>query len=606
MSAVSVGDNVLRRRFPAVTALLIGANVLVFGAAVLFPWYPEPSAVLGFIPRQAALYTLFTSAFLHAGFLHLLFNMWFLFLFGDHVEDALGRAFFAGFYVCGAVFAALVHMLIVAEAARDIPFIGAGGAIGAVMGGYAVLFPRARINCLWRFGVQNVGAPILFALWFVVQLAYGEHIGGFLFGAVFIWMMKRSGFIVVSEPPALKAPQDAGSGEQQPGQSEFYERKLRIERLWREGSSEEALEAYAQFEAAGLPRACEAQVQKEIGDALAARGNTPLALQAYTRFLAEYPRDLLVPEVKCRMGLLLYPLPHALWRAVGFLCEGMRSCRNIPPEICQKASVSLDALQAVVRSSNQRVQEEVTDKAKYALYALDPDDPLVDEARLFDAFLLLDRFRVGANFAVSGSLGTRLAYKLKYSMSRNKGLILRGLSGEEAAVALKRLESFGILTALVPEHLLHGYLPVRYVRQAVLLPAGVAFDKEEGGERISVHISAIRLVCAGEVLDGALLARSPAAGVSVLIDVFTDAGERLRMAGSSCVFVREGAGFAGAQTIPVEVFIEEFAARLGPGVREALACHRSLAEYERAVQASLNRLSVFSLFDEMAISGGAG
>jgi membrane associated rhomboid family serine protease len=147
--------------------------------------------------------TLITSQFLHGGWLHLLGNLLFLWIFGNNVEDRLGRFRFLLFYLVGGAVAGLTHVAM--DPDSTIPTIGASGAIAATLGAYLVLFPRARITSLVFLGffyqLIDVPAVIVLAFWFALQLidglasigvtdtagggvAFFAHIGGFVFGAV--------------------------------------------------------------------------------------------------------------------------------------------------------------------------------------------------------------------------------------------------------------------------------------------------------------------------------------------------------------------------------------------------------------------------------------
>jgi len=145
------------------------------------------------------LWTLVTSTFLHGGWMHLLGNMLFLWVFGDNLEDALGRIGFLAFYLLGGIGAGLCQWA--AGPLSPIPTIGASGAIAAVMGGYLLLFPKARVDVLIFIviiiRIIPVPAWIVLALWFVFQIfggwgadpltggvAYWAHAGGFLIGFV--------------------------------------------------------------------------------------------------------------------------------------------------------------------------------------------------------------------------------------------------------------------------------------------------------------------------------------------------------------------------------------------------------------------------------------
>lgn len=142
------------------------------------------------------------STFLHGGFLHIAGNMLFLWIFGNNVEDYLGKIKFAIFYLAAGIAAGFAHVLTNLEGIPALlPAVGASGAIAGVMGAYLVLFPRARINTLvplffiWTF--VRLSAWIVLGLWFVFQfftspdagVAWMAHVGGFVFGAIAIFVL---------------------------------------------------------------------------------------------------------------------------------------------------------------------------------------------------------------------------------------------------------------------------------------------------------------------------------------------------------------------------------------------------------------------------------
>ena len=214
-------DNPIRTR-PVVTIALIVLCTLVFlwqlslsangqqQAAYLFGFIP--AVLFGnarlegqWIPAGA---TILTAMFLHGGWLHLIGNMLYLWIFGDNIEDRLGRGRFAAFYfACGAV-AALGQG--VADPQSEVPMIGASGAISGVLGAYLVLYPRARVLVLLPllFFVTAVRVPALVVLgiWFAAQLlsslvaapgsgggvAFAAHVGGFVAGVAFIRLFLRN------------------------------------------------------------------------------------------------------------------------------------------------------------------------------------------------------------------------------------------------------------------------------------------------------------------------------------------------------------------------------------------------------------------------------
>ncbi len=149
-----------------------------------------------------------TSMFMHGGWFHLILNMWFLYIFGDNVEDAMGSGRFIFFYLlCGL---GAVAVQLVSNPAAVIPMVGASGAIGGVMGGYALLYPKAPVHMLVFFGffVTRVIVPAYFMLgyWFLIQLisaiptagkttggvAFWAHIGGFITGIILVKLFCKS------------------------------------------------------------------------------------------------------------------------------------------------------------------------------------------------------------------------------------------------------------------------------------------------------------------------------------------------------------------------------------------------------------------------------
>ena len=161
----------------------------------------------GTAPDQAPWWvTIFTSMFMHGSLLHLGGNMLFLWIFGNNIEDSMGRPRFVVFYLLGGIAALAGQVLI--DPSATVPTIGASGAIAAVLGAYAILYPRARVLTvvfiIIFFTVVELPALIVLGLWFLIQVAYGAsdlgqpvggqgggvayfaHIGGFVFGLALI------------------------------------------------------------------------------------------------------------------------------------------------------------------------------------------------------------------------------------------------------------------------------------------------------------------------------------------------------------------------------------------------------------------------------------
>jgi membrane associated rhomboid family serine protease len=150
-----------------------------------------------------AWYTVVTSMFLHGGWLHILGNMWFLWLFGNNVEDVMGHGRFLVFYLVCGLAAAAAQVLIDPDSAA--PMIGASGAIGGIMGAYVVLYPRVRVHTImWLVIIFRVTLPawVMLGYWFLLQVvgagtdpvggvAVWAHIGGFIAGAVLIMVFRN-------------------------------------------------------------------------------------------------------------------------------------------------------------------------------------------------------------------------------------------------------------------------------------------------------------------------------------------------------------------------------------------------------------------------------
>ena len=203
-------DDTARRTVPLVTYALIALNVLFFfvelsgGDAFIVKWAFVPSRFLA-NPFSDFL-TLFTSMFMHAGWVHLGGNMLYLWIFGDNVEDRFGPIKFTIFYLlCGlaATFAQLAFSL-----GSNVPNLGASGAIAGVLGAYILLFPQGKVRVLQGQQVIQVPALIVIGMWFVLQLfsgigsiantaqtggvAYMAHVGGFLAGFVLTFLFRGS------------------------------------------------------------------------------------------------------------------------------------------------------------------------------------------------------------------------------------------------------------------------------------------------------------------------------------------------------------------------------------------------------------------------------
>lgn len=202
-------DNSSRRTFPLVTYALIAANVLLFiaelngGDAFIMKW--------AFIPARfqanplGNFLTLFTSLFMHAGWLHLGGNMLYLLIFGDNVEDRFGHFNFTIFYFLCGLAATFAQMAL--SPASKVPNLGASGAIAGVLGAYILLFPLGRVRVLMALWVIQLPALVVIGIWIVLQffnefgsitatttdtggIAYMAHIGGFAAGLLLTFLFR--------------------------------------------------------------------------------------------------------------------------------------------------------------------------------------------------------------------------------------------------------------------------------------------------------------------------------------------------------------------------------------------------------------------------------
>jgi len=191
-------------RFPLVTTAIIGVNAVVFvmelmgGDAFVDRWSEIPANIVA----GHQWITILTAMFMHAGWMHIIGNMVFLWAFGPEVEDAMGPPKYLAFYLLSGLAASLAQTAM--APGSTIPNLGASGAIAGVMGAFLVTYPRDRIRAVlfigWFVRITFIPAALLIGFWFLIQIfsqvgsvanvqsgggvAYAAHVGGFIFGAV--------------------------------------------------------------------------------------------------------------------------------------------------------------------------------------------------------------------------------------------------------------------------------------------------------------------------------------------------------------------------------------------------------------------------------------
>ena len=239
---IPIRDTELSRTKPVIVKTLIVINAIVFlyeftrghrqlelfmGHAGLIPakyFYLASFGPEAYVERFTPL---FTHMFLHGGWLHVIFNMLFLWIFGDNIEDRLGRPRFIVFYLlCGL---AAAYLQIYISPGSKVPMVGASGAIAGIMGGYMVLFPRARVTAIvpiflfWQ--VVQLPAVVFLGFWFVIQffsgtitalegargmggVAFWAHIGGFVAGVLLVKVFAKRETVSDAYPWASGGPTD--------------------------------------------------------------------------------------------------------------------------------------------------------------------------------------------------------------------------------------------------------------------------------------------------------------------------------------------------------------------------------------------------------------
>jgi len=196
-----IGDTAKTHTTPVVTYSLIILNIIVFIWSLSnFNFIIE---TYGFKPGEFILSTMVTSMFLHGGIGHIFGNMWFLFIFGDNIEDRFGKTKYILFYVLSGVAAVLVHTA--TDPISLIPTIGASGAISGILGAYFIFFPKEGVHIGSLYGTGTIPAYFMIGFWFFMQLLLGgaslisgtgsgiaffAHIGGFIFGIAAAWLYK--------------------------------------------------------------------------------------------------------------------------------------------------------------------------------------------------------------------------------------------------------------------------------------------------------------------------------------------------------------------------------------------------------------------------------
>jgi membrane associated rhomboid family serine protease len=207
---IPLRDTIRSNSKPVVTSLIILTNVMVFLYMLSLDGYSQNHFInlYALTPARFRLSALITSMFLHGGWMHLIGNMWFLWVYGDNIEDVLGHGKYLAFYLACGVAASLAQYAVSPDS--RVPTLGASGAIAGVMGAYLIKFPHSRIKTLipifFFWTTLEIPAALILAYWFILQffsglgsvgysqvsqggVAWFAHIGGFVAGMFLIATM---------------------------------------------------------------------------------------------------------------------------------------------------------------------------------------------------------------------------------------------------------------------------------------------------------------------------------------------------------------------------------------------------------------------------------
>jgi membrane associated rhomboid family serine protease len=290
----------------------------------------------GYKPASPSILTLLTSMFLHGGWLHLLGNMLFLWIYGDNVEHRLGRLGYLWGYLLTGIVAAAGYGLVAPKSAGLVPMVGASGAISGVLGLYFIWFPRNKVRLLvflfpfffvWKIGARIVLGFYLFAenlLPFLFSgegsgggVAYGAHIGGFLAGLVGAYGLEKW--------VAFNCRRDARKCAGEPSGSRDFPSlpsSERVQKLFQAGDQEEAVKGYFSLDRADR-RAIPVTTALEMAEWLAAQQQGDAALAVYRQILDDHPRGQNLGRIFLGIGLVLLHLKQRPTAAYQYLLDAL-------------------------------------------------------------------------------------------------------------------------------------------------------------------------------------------------------------------------------------------------------------------------------------------
>jgi len=575
------------KKFPFINICLIAANIIIY--VLLFGKDIVPYS---FDPNNFKFYTLVTSMFIHAGFLHLIGNMFYLYLFGDNVENAMGQVFYLIFYISGGIISVLIFILNTLLSQQAL-LVGASGAISAVMGAYIVFYPRVKIRAIFfvAYAVKRmaVSAFLLIGFWFLMQLwsstssqgsyiAYWAHIGGFIYGAGIGFLYKKF-FIseqdLFTPEEKIKFKMEQKEETEELKQENIYavvDNKISIiESLIRENKIEEAKKEYIEMERFPVRGALVPDNQLLMASSLEQEGNYIIALQAYMRFLCNYPKHLLAVKVMAAVGLLFINKFNNIAVGFSYIHRALENADTINDEnLLGKTRKAREEIAVKVKNGLEKLK--IADEtSKYVVLTQIIDEDLLDSSKICKALM-----KIGEVGGIN--LGWKLRYNFEDSLSMNDGIILKGLTAPECMLALEKLESIEAFALILPEKECSlNYLKTEFVKSARWHEAKLILQMQEDGkdEEFSLdeieHVSAAQFnvmylrrqfsseliyISAQEEADQYELSL---VGSNVLLDMFSK-GRRLRFSSRDFQYLHHD---AQGKEMDFEVFVEDLIARIG-------------------------------------------
>lgn len=519
MIILPVGDENPRIRPAVVHWLIIAANVLIFVLMLTMPGDQQRAVVERFalVRNDFHGYQLVTSMFLHAGPAHLFFNMLFLYIVGDNVEDRLGHFGYLLFYLACGVIGAILFMLTMSSSQAGIPMLGASGAISGVMGAYLVFFPNARIRIFYLvfffFNIAYVSAKWAIGLWFAQQVllglvsqnmgggvAYAAHVGGFVTGLAvalvsraFMQPVDTAGRILGAGGAPRRSPLGNDRSVWQPGVDEWGRRpdeaepseqaetvpepepqpvpnqaRLSSTDLQREiaqavatGKANRAYDLYNRLVSYGA-MALPPEILYELGGLLVGRKEYSRAARVYEDYLHRYPESAEVPEAQFRLGIIYSRANRDYFGARAFLEAAAQNHPN--PDRRRLAADEIRRVDSYLRGTF------VGRTAPQGLCTI-----------IRQTHEPINISRVAG--LVATATRTPLA-DVSRQLRVSRGILAEHVPGALAERLAEMVQGLGVAVLVVPDEEMPVVEPAAEIRQVHLSAAGVKFVLGNGTEEV--------------------------------------------------------------------------------------------------------------------------